>query len=150
MKAKELASKFKMVPQKENGLVFEEQNKKGLLDRANSGHAYYYFKPKTPTKFHVIDCDEYWIYHGGDDLEVYEISPKGKLKIHMLGCSKKAKLCLFIKKGNITATKPLKNNVDGTFVSLITVPQFSPKGLQISSTKEIMRLCPEAKIFFDC
>ncbi len=117
-------------------------------ERAASGIAYYYFKPHTPTLFHIIDCDEYWVYQAGSDLEVWDISPEGELKVKKLGLSEDAEPSLFFKQGSAFASRPASMSDEGTFTSVITVPRYSEDGIRTLTEEEVLELCPDAKAFF--
>lgn len=148
MKAEKLIEKLNMMPQEEGGMVMPTNCETEGAERAPSVHAYYYFKPHTPTLFHTIDCDEYWIYNAGSDLEVWSISKDGQLKVQKLGASEEAELCLFFEKGVAMASRPAGMNDEGTLVSLVTVPSYSQDGLCLLSEEEVIRMCPEAEKFF--
>lgn len=143
-----LLEKYGMSPQEEGGLVVSKDYEHEGEGRAASGHAHYYFMPHTPTSFHIINCDEYWIYHAGNDLETWTISPNGELKIQKLGISDDAELSVFFKKGSAFASRPASESDEGTFVSLVTVPRYSDEGLRLLSEEEVIELCPDAKEFF--
>lgn len=146
--ALKIAENLGMVPQEEGGLVMENHYPNERPERAQSGQAYYFFKPNVPTEFHSIDCDEYWIFNAGDDLEVWTIDDKGNSTVRMLGMTEGAELCLYFKKGVIFAGKPTVKDSEGTMTTVITVPRYSNDGLRIFSKKEILKLCPAAESFF--
>ena len=60
--AARFAESLGMLLQEEGGLVKENYYPYDGPGRAPSGHSYYYFRPDTPTLFHILDCDEYWAY----------------------------------------------------------------------------------------
>ena len=149
LKAEALAKRLGMSPQEEGGLVKENHYPHTGLGRAASGQAYYYFKPNVPTQFHTLDCDEYWVYHAGRDLDVWIIDPKGRKEVLRFGISEGAALTVFFPKGVAFAAKPVGTAETGTLISAITVPRFSDDGIHLLEPEEVIRLCPEAKAFFE-
>ncbi|MBQ3374536.1 MAG: cupin domain-containing protein [Oscillospiraceae bacterium] len=143
-----LAENLGMSPQEEGGLVKENHYPFEGPGRAGSGHAYYYFRPDVSTVFHTLDCDEYWVYHAGDDLEVWIIDPEGKLERRKFGTSDGAELCLYLKKGVAFAARPLEQVGKGTLISAITVPRFSYDGFHLLDQNQVIGLCPDAEAFF--
>ena len=146
--AAQLALNLGMVPQEEGGLVKEDHYPFDGPGRAGSGHAYYYFKPDVATQFHTLDCDEYWLYHAGDDLDVWLLHPTGKVEIRKFGASKGAAMCLYLKTGVAFAAKPVRPDAAGTMISAITIPRFSPDGFHLLDRDEVLRSWPETKAFF--
>ena len=106
--AAQLAENLGMVPQEEGGLVKEDHYPFDGPGRAGSGHAYYYFRPSVATQFHTLDCDEYWLYHAGDDLDVWLLDPTGKVEVRRFGASTGAVMCIDLKTGVAFAAKPVR------------------------------------------
>ena len=144
-----LAERLGMSPQEEGGLVKENHYPSEGSGRPASGQAYYYFKPDVPTAFHTLDCDEYWVYHAGDDLEVWIIDPEGRAEIRRFGTSEGAELCIYLKKGVAFAARPVNPDSTGTMISAITVPRFTYEGFNLLDREQVISLCPKAKAFFD-
>lgn len=147
--AARFAESLGMLLQEEGGLVKENHYPYDGPGRAPSGHSYYYFRPDTPTLFHILDCDEYWAYHAGGDLEVWSVDPDGNLEIRKLGTSEGTEPCLYFRKGVAFAAKPCGPKREGTLTSLITVPRFSGSGLKLLEPEEVIRLCPAVRAFFE-
>ena len=149
LKAEEIIENLGMKPQEEGGLVRENHYPFSGPGRAASGQAYYYFRPNVSTQFHTLDCDEYWVYHAGRDLEVWIIDPQGRKRILRFGSSKEAVLTVYLPKGVAFAAKPVGVAETGTLISAITVPRFSNDGIHLLEPEEVIRMCPEAKAFFE-
>ena len=149
LEAEKLAENLHMSLQEEGGMVKENHYPFPGPGRASSGQSYYYFRPNVPTQFHTLDCDEYWIYHAGRDLEAWIIDPEGNLEVRRFGTSPGADLCIYLKQGVAFAAKPIGTDDTGTLISAVTVPRFSDAGLHLQSKEDILRLCPAAKAFFD-
>ncbi len=147
--ARKLAENLGMSPQEEGGLVREDHYPYDGPGRAGSGHAYYFFKADTPTVFHTLDCDEYWVFHAGADIEAWLVYPDGRLEVRKFGASEGAALCIYLKKGVAFAAKPLDPASKGTLISAITVPRFSEEGFHLMDQDEVISLCPEAKAYFE-
>lgn len=145
----ELTKKFKMESHEEGGLIAENHYLNKGTERAQSGSAYYYVYPNTPSKFHKLDCDEYWTYHAGDNLEIWIINLDGNLEIKNLGLEGDAVPCIFVERGRIFATRHRKNCKKGTLVSNITVPRFNQSGITLYEKKEIITINPDCKKFFE-
>ena len=79
-KEKELIKRFKLEGHPENGLFKEVHYEDNTNERPASGSIYYYLQKDVKAKFHRIDCDEYWIYVSGEDLQIWMIDEEGKLK----------------------------------------------------------------------
>ena len=149
LEAEKLAENLHMSLQEEGGLVRENHYPVPGPGRASSGQSYYYFRPNVPTQFHTLDCDEYWVYHAGRDLEAWIIDPEGNLDVRRFGASEGAELCVYLKQGVAFAAKPIGTADTGTLISAITVPRFSDAGLHLVSKEDILRLCPAARAFYD-
>ena len=149
MDAGKLAERLGMSPQEEGGMVKENHYPFAGPGRAESGQSYYYFKPNTPTTFHTLDCDEYWVYHAGANLEAWLIDPDGNLDIRQFGALDGAELCIYLKKGTAFAAKPVDPSSSGTLISAITVPRFSQQGFHLLDREQVTAMCPAAKAFFE-
>ena len=149
MDAAKLAERLGMSPQEEGGLLKENHYPSAGPERAASGQSYYYFKPDVSTVFHTLDCDEYWVYHAGANLEVWLIDPDGNLEVRQFGALDGAELCIYVKKGTAFAAKPVDPSSGGTLITAITVPRFDQQGFQLLDRKQIITLCPAAKAFFE-
>ena len=138
-----------LVPQEEGGLVGENHYFSKAPGRAESGSAYYYIYSDTATAFHKLDCDEYWTYHTGADLEMWLLKENGRLDIRLLGISEKAVPCIFVERGTIFGTRHKKGCTEGTLVSNITVPRFDQSGFTVVSSEDVIRLNSDCKNFYE-
>lgn len=148
MRADVLAKLYKMQPHEENGSFVERHYLSKGNDRPDSGAIYYFLGNKEKALFHQIDCDEYWAYVAGADLEVWLIV-KGELTKKVLGVGDGKEPLLYIPKGTIFGAKHFANAQDGTFISCITVPRFDYQGWRLIGQDEVERICPEVKNFAD-
>lgn len=148
MKANELMKKYGMKPHEENGSYVEKHYFHEHSDRPASGSIYYYIAPGEVTKFHRIDCDEYWCHNAGSDVEIWAFTPDGVLKKHILGTSDKAEPFVYFKKGEIFASRLGKDADDGAFITCITVPRFSYGGFEVIEREEMTALYPESYGFW--
>lgn len=149
MSAEELMKRFKLKKHEENGFYIEKHYKNKESERAKSGSIYYYVSPNELTKFHKIDCDEYWCYIEGSPLEIWQIDLKGNIIKSKLGKEENCEPLIYIKKGNIFASKHYKKEIEGTFLTCITVPRFDYSKFELFEKLEIINKYPQIKEFFN-
>ena len=141
--------RFDLTPHVEGG-AFRELYRDGErpVERPAHGVIYYELGKGESSQFHTLDADEYWFYHAGSDLELWEIKD-GKLTKHLLGMSDGAEPCVLMKAGTIFGAKHLSADAEATLVSCVTVPEFSYDHYRICEKEEVIGLCPEAEDFFE-
>lgn len=167
MNAEELAERFNMAEHPENG-AFLERHYESSEARAASGSIYYYVAPGEKTKFHKIDCDEYWCYTEGADLEVWMIDEEtGAVSVSSIGTGESAVPFVYVRKGTIFASRHAgasegtaetasagassgseSGTSEGTFLVCITVPRFTYEGFTLIEDDEIKSRFPDAVSFF--
>lgn len=133
----------------ENGFFVERHYENPETERAASGSIYYYIAAGERTKFHGIDCDEYWCYTKGAPVEVWQIDVEGVCTVQRLGVEEGCEPAVYIRKGTLFAGKSLRTDGEGTLLICITVPRFSYKGFQIVSDEEIRETYPAAAGFYE-
>lgn len=136
MRADELAKLYRMQPHEENGSYVERHYPDDSGQRPASGSIYYFLGNNEKAQFHVIDCDEYWNYVAGSDLELWLVQD-GKLTKKVLGLGSGKELLVYIPKGTIFGAKHFAGADDGTFVTCITVPRFDYKGWRLISVEDL-------------
>ena len=146
--AEELMKQYGLSDHVENGAFLECHYESSEEGRPSSGSIYYYVSPDEYTKFHYIDCDEYWCYIKGSPLELWMIDEDGKVSREKLGIEAGCKPLLYFKKGVKFASRHFRKEEEGTFLSCITVPRFSDKGFTLCEDGEILRDYPETEEFF--
>ena len=150
MKANDLIKKYNFMRHPEDGLFAIEHYPYDKADRAPSGSIYYYVFPDIDTKFHVIDCDEYWVYIAGSSMQLWVIDTQGKLSVKLLGIEGDASPMYFIPKGSVFAARHEKGTEDGTFMSAITVPRYNEEdSLKLLSKEEVLAICKDAEPFWN-
>lgn len=132
----------------ENGFYLEQNYPAVSPDRAASGSILYYVPKGESTLFHRIDCDEYWCYHAGSELEVWIIDARGKLTVEKLGTDEDCKPSVYFPKGAVFGSRSPKSSADGTFFTCITVPRFSYDGFELLDREQVTALCPGADAFW--
>lgn len=148
MTPEEMQSIFSMKKHEENGSYIEMHYETEENRRPDSGSVLYYVSPNEKTKFHSIDCDEYWCYTNGSPLELWMFDEKGDLEIKTLGKENGCIPFVYVKQGTVFASKHKISFDEGTFLVCITVPRFSYTGFRLYEKSEMIRLFPEAEKFF--
>ena len=147
MTAEELLQKYPMEGHPENGLFLERHYPHTGPGRAASGGIHFYVAPGDRTVFHRIDCDEWWAFHAGADLDVWVVDPEGALTIHTLG--EGGALLAFVPRGCIFAARHGDMARGGSFVSNITVPRYSTDSLELFTKEQMLALCPAVAAFWE-
>lgn len=146
--AESLMKRYNMEPHAENGCFVERHYEADPSKRAASGLIYYYVAPREITEFHRIDCDEYWCYTEGAPLLICTVDESGNVSTAKFGIEDDCEPVVYFPKGVIFASKSLSDE-EGTFLSCITVPRFSPAGFELFGRAEITAEYPETKSFFE-
>ena len=145
-----LLKRFALSRHAENGAFAECHYPSTEEGRPASGSIYYYIAPNEYTKFHEIDCDEYWCYHAGSTAELWVISPEGELTITNVGVGENAVPMLYIQKGSIFGARHAEDEVEGTLFSCITVPRYMDGvSLQLFEKEEMLSKYPNTAAFWD-
>lgn len=145
----ELLHRFGLQGHVENGAFAECNYPHEGPGRADSGAIYYYVSANEYTKFHVIDCDEYWCYIAGSPLEIWQISPEGAITTVRLGIEEGCEPLVYLKKGVTFASRRFRQEQEGTFLSCITVPRFTYDGFTLVEDEDAVKHWPETKAFFE-
>lgn len=146
--AESLRDRFALSVHVENGAFAECNRPSTEPGRPASGAIYYYVAPDEYTKFHEIDCDEYWCYIQGSPLEIWQIDEVGKISISRLGVEDGCEPLMFFPRGVKFASRRFRREEEGTFLSCITVPRYREQGFILYEEEEIVRRYPETKAFF--
>lgn len=133
----------------ENGLFIENHYTHSGDGRAASGSMYYYVAPGEKTEFHRIDCDEYWSYNAGDNIELWVVGLDGKLSVKMLGLGDGAEPTIRFAAGEIFASRIKPDAKEGCLITCITVPRFTYDGFELFEKKRITQEYPETKAFWE-
>lgn len=149
MTAEELAKRFDMQIHAENGSFCECHYIHEGEGRARSGSIYYYVGPTERTKFHRIDCDEYWNFVAGTTLLVYLLQEDGSSTMRKLGVEAGAEPLIYVPKGTIFASKHACPTTEGTFITCITVPRFTYDGFTLISDEDMLAKYPQVATFLD-
>lgn len=150
MRADELNRRFGLIPHVEGGgfLELDEELPAGS-PRAASGVIYYYLGPGEFSDFHVLDSDEYWLWHAGGTLEVWLIED-GRPVVKRLGVDEGSQPCVLLRGGTIFGARHVPGGCgDGCFVSCVTVPRFSYESYRILPKAEMLEKYPETAEFFE-
>ena len=146
--AESLLRRFALSDHVENGAFVDCHYESTEEGRPASGSIYYYVSPDELTKFHEIDCDEYWCYIKGSPLELWQIDTDGKITVTKLGIEEGCQPLVYFKSGVKFASRHFRKETEGTFLSCITVPRFTYDGFTLCEDEDILRDYPETKAFF--
>ena len=150
MRADELAVRFSMEPHVEGGTFIELNDPvpEGM-DRAPSGVIYYHLGSHEFSDFHVLDSDEYWMWHAGSTLELWLVDENGNMDIRRLGVAADAQPVILVKGNTVFGARHLPGAEDGTFVSCVTVPRFSYEKYRILPKEEMLEKYPASAAFYN-
>ena len=143
-------AQFGLEPHVEGG-AFRELYREGERPAGRPAHGviYYELGRGERSEFHTLDADEYWLWHGGSALEIWELDAEGALvKKWLLGMEEGAEPCALLPAGSIFGARHLRPDDAGTLVSCVTVPEFTYEHYRILSEDEVRALCPAASAFF--
>lgn len=140
-----------MDPHVEGGTFKELYHASGAAaDRLASGVIYYMLGAGEHSDFHVLDSDEYWLYHAGATLELWSVAEDGSMRIDRLGIEEGAEPCVLMRKGVIFgACHAVDSEGAGILVSCVTVPEFTYERYRIVPKEEMLEKYPASKAFFD-
>ncbi|MBQ3574879.1 MAG: cupin domain-containing protein [Clostridia bacterium] len=149
MRADELAVRFQMEPHVEGGSFIELNDPvpEGM-GRAPSGVIYYHLGSGEFSDFHVLDSDEYWLWHAGSTLELWLVDEDGGMCVRRLGIEDGAEPCILVKAGVIFGARHIAGAADGCFVSCVTSPRFSYEHYRILPKAEMIEKYPASEAFF--
>ena len=148
--AAEMAARLNLDPHVEGG-SFRELYRDGMAEnrpREAHGVIYYYLGAQEDSDFHVLDSDEYWLYHAGTTLEIWIVDEQGGLRVEKLGLDADAEPCVLLKGGTIFGARHLEGAQDGTLVSCVTVPEFTYANYRILPKAEMLEKYPESAAFW--
>ncbi|MBQ8202562.1 MAG: cupin domain-containing protein [Clostridia bacterium] len=148
--AKELIHRFNLAPHVEGG-AFRELYREGerAKDRPAHGVIYYLLDEGEVSDFHVLDADEYWLYHAGPDIELWSFGEDGVLKVERMGMGEGAQPCVLMPAGVTFGARPVKGASGAMLCSCVCVPEFMYEHYHILSKDEVRARCPEAAAFFE-
>lgn len=93
--------------------------------------------------FHRLQEDEIWYHHDGDPLDIYEISPEGKLSVITLGknVNDGEKLQYMVPKGSVFGAKLEKGSF--ALVSCMVSPAFTYEHFEILKRSSLLVQYPQ-------
>ena len=149
--ADELIRRFGLEPHVEGG-VFRELYREGF-DRSGPrpphGVIYYMLGDNEVSDFHVLDADEYWLWHAGPDVELWSFGEDSKLKVERMGMGEGAQPCVLMPAGVTFGARPVKGASGAMLCSCVCVPEFMYEHYRILTKDEVIAKCPEAAKFFE-
>ena len=150
MRADELMARFQLEPHVEGGSFRElDAGEERFPGRAPSGVIYYYLGPQEHSEFHLLDSDEYWLWHAGSSLEIWTVDGDGELRTTRLGLNEGEEPCVLLHAGVIFGARHIPGTSDdGTLVSCVTVPRFSYEHYRILPREEMLEKYPGSAAFY--
>lgn len=150
MRADELLARFRLEPHVEGGSFRElDAGEERFPGRAPSGVIYYYLGPQEHSEFHLLDSDEYWLWHAGSSLEIWTVDGDGELRTTRLGLNEGEEPCVLLHAGVIFGARHIPGTSDdGTLVSCVTVPRFSYEHYRILLREEMLEKYPGSAAFY--
>lgn len=149
--ADELIRRFHLEPHVEGG-AFRELYREGF-DRSGPrpahGVIYYLLNENEVSDFHVLDADEYWLWHAGPDIELWSFGEDGQLKVERMGMGEGAQPCVLMPAGVTFGARPVKGASGAMLCSCVCVPEFMYEHYRILTKEEVIAKCPEAAAFFE-
>ncbi len=149
--AEELIARFGLAPHVEGG-AFRELYREGF-DRSGPrpahGVIYYMLNDDEVSDFHVLDADEYWLWHAGPDIELWSFGEDGVLKVERMGMGEGAQPCVLMPAGATFGARPVKGASGAMLCSCVCVPEFMYEHYRILTKDEVIEKCPEAAEFFE-
>ena len=148
--ARRLIDRFRLEPHVEGG-AFRELYREGRTGGQRPAHGviYYLLDRGEVSGFHVLDSDEYWLYHAGPDIDIWWLDEEHALHRSRLGMSEGAEPCVLMPGGTVFGAKHAQGQSGATLVSCVTVPEFTYDNYRILDKDELLSLCPDAADFFD-
>jgi len=149
--AEELIARFHLEPHVEGG-AFRELYRDGMErggERPAHGVIYYLLNEGELSEFHVLDADEYWLWHAGADVELWSFRENGPLKVERLGMGENAQPCVLLPAGTIFGARPVKGAKGAMLCSCVCVPEFMYEHYRILARDEVVELCPAAEAFYE-
>lgn len=117
--------------------------------RPDSGVIYYAMDKGEHADFHVLDSDEYWLYHAGATVELWMIAEDGSVRIERMGVEEGAQPCVLIPKHTIFGARLANGAQEGCVMSCVTVPEFSYEHYRILRKEEMLASYPQTAAFFE-
>lgn len=147
--AESLVKRYSLSDHVENGAFIERHYPDDSGRRPASGSIYYYVSPHELTKFHEIDCDEYWCYIKGSPLEIWVVDTDGNIRRERLGIEEGCEPIVLLRAGMIFGSRHFRDETEGTFLSCITVPRYEDAGFRLYEKEEILEKHPGLMGFFE-
>ena len=139
MKKEEIIAKFNMEPHPEGGYFVETY--KSEINFLNSNQTLYssilFLLGKNDiSHLHVLEEDELWYYHAGDDCVILDIDENFKTKTIKLGVAKEDSIPQYlVKKGHIFGSRYYKD--DFTLVGCMVSPSFTYEHFKLIKKNEL-------------
>ncbi len=149
--ADELIRRFRLEPHVEGG-AFRELFREGVVptgERPAHGVIYYLLNEDEVSDFHVLDADEYWLWHAGPDIELWHFDEAGVLTVDRMGMGEGAEPCVLMKAGTYFGARPAPGAKGAMLCSCVCVPEFMYEHYRILEKDEVIARCPAAAAFFN-
>lgn len=155
MDVEELIRRFDLQPHPEGGFFKESYRANGILETKqgtrNHSTAIYFLLPQgKKSAFHRLSSDEMWHFYLGGPLDLFEISPEGRLSQTTLGQDLNAghKLQYTVPAGTWFGAMPSPGSLY-SFVGCTVAPGFDFADFVMARRASLLDLCPKGKPIID-
>lgn len=142
-RVQEIVSRFGMTEHPEGGFYRENFRSAQSNDgRSVLSSIYYLLYDNHVSNLHVIDADEAWYHHEGNDLTIHTFHPENGYKALVLGNSPDAEPFHIVEAGTIFGSS-LSNENGYVLVSCAVAPAFIFEKFELSQREDLLSAFPE-------
>jgi len=142
-RVEEIVERFEMSEHPEGGFYKENfRSAQTHENRSVLSSIYYLLHDDHVSNLHVIDADEAWYHHEGDDLIIHTFHPVNGYKALILGNSENAEPFHIVEAGTVFGSGLSKND-SYALVSCAVAPAFLFEKFELVSRDELLKDFPE-------
>ena len=142
-RVQKIAERYSMIEHPEGGFYKENFRSAQMNDnRSVLSSIYYLLHDEHVSNLHVIDADEAWYHHEGNDLTIHTFHPLSGYKALILGQSEHASPFHIVEAGTIFGSSLSEKNAYA-LVSCAVAPAFLFEHFKLVSRDELLSKYPE-------
>lgn len=142
-RVKEIVERFEMTEHPEDGFYKENfRSAQTSENRSVLSSIYYLLYDDHVSNLHVIDADEAWYHHEGDDLVIHTFHPEKGYEALILGNSKNSEPFHIVEAGTIFGSALYQNN-GYALVSCAVAPAFLFEKFELVSRADLLKDFPD-------